>query len=92
MPLDKKVTFQTRLQSQNRLQVPTHIRWQFKLDQTEILKVTVNAFGMWGTIGSFYAKIQKNGRIAIPKLAMGLIKRDIQTLEGHVMEVSIEPP
>jgi hypothetical protein len=92
MPLDKKVTFQTRLQRQNRIQVPAHLRWQYKLEPTEVLKVTVNFIGMWDTTRSFYATIQKNDRIAIPKLTMALMKRAKPILEGYAMEVTIQPP
>ena len=91
MPLDKKVTFQTRLQSQNRLQVPSHLRWQFKLEPTELLKVTTNAVGVWDTTQIFYANMQKNGRLAIPKLTMALMKHNRPTLEGYIMDVTIEP-
>jgi len=91
MPLEKEVTFKTRLQRQNRLQVPAHLRWQYKLEPTEVLKVTVNAIGVWNTTQSFYLSMQKNGRIAIPKLTMALMKRVKPILEGYAMEVTIQP-
>ena len=67
MPLDKKVTFQTRLQSQNRLQVPSHLRWQFKLEPAELLKVTAKAVGVRDTLQIFYANMQKKRPHSDPK-------------------------
>jgi len=33
----------------------------------------------------------KDGRVAIPKLMLALLKGDKPNLEGHVMEVTLEP-
>jgi hypothetical protein len=33
----------------------------------------------------------KDGRLVIPKLTMALLKRDEPSLEGYVMEVTLEP-
>jgi hypothetical protein len=43
MPLTQKVSFKTMLQRGNRVQVPKVVRWQFKMDSEQVLKVTVNA-------------------------------------------------
>lgn len=91
LPLSTTVSFKTRLQKQNRLQVPKLIRWQYKLEPSETLNVTVTIVGLLGVRGSFLAKVQKDGRIAIPKLTLALLKRNEPNLEGYVLEVTLEP-
>jgi hypothetical protein len=46
MPPTQKVSFKTVLQKGNRVQVPKLVRWQFKMDTQQVLKVTVNAVNM----------------------------------------------
>jgi hypothetical protein len=41
VPLTEAVSFKTLLQKGNRVQVPKLVRWQFKLETTQVLKVTV---------------------------------------------------
>jgi hypothetical protein len=55
------------------------------------LKVTVTIVDVLGVRESFLAKMQKDGRIAVPKLTLELLKRDEPSLEGCVMEVTLEP-
>jgi len=55
------------------------------------LKVTVTIVDVLGVRESFLAKMQKDGRIAVPKLTLELLKRDEPILEGCVMEVTLEP-
>ena len=40
LPLTQRVSFKTVLQKQNRLQVPKPVRWQHKLESSEVLRVT----------------------------------------------------
>ena len=91
MPLSQRVSFKTMLQKQNRLQVPKLVRWEYKLESSEVLKVTVIIVGLLGVRECFLAKMQKNGQIRIPDLTMALLKRDEPSLEGCVMEVTLEP-
>jgi hypothetical protein len=67
------------------------VRWQYKLDSSEVLKVTVTIVGTLGIRESFLARMQKHGRIHIPDLTMALLKRDKPSLEGLIMEVTLEP-
>ena len=92
MPLSQRVIFKTRLQKQNRLQVPKLVRWEYKLETSETLNVTVVVLGLWDARESFLAKLQKNGRIRIPDLTLALLKRDKPSLEGYVIEVTLNPP
>ena len=91
LPLTQRVSFKTMLQKQNRLQVPKLIRWEYKLDPSEVLVVTVTIVGLLGVRESFWANMQKDGRIAIPKLTVALLKRNEASLEGYALEVTLEP-
>ena len=94
MPLTQIVVFKTKLQKQNRLQVPKLVRWQYKLEPSEIMKVTDYVTALWSSKESFFARMQKNGRIRIPNLAYALLKRnapDKPNLEGYAVEVTLQP-
>ena len=91
MPLTQKVTFKTMLQRGNRVQVPKLVRWQFKMETKQVLKVGVNAINLWTGRQFFYAKMGKDGRILIPKLTMALLRSEKPDLAGYVMEVTLEP-
>jgi bifunctional DNA-binding transcriptional regulator/antitoxin component of YhaV-PrlF toxin-antitoxin module len=92
MPLTEKVNFKTTLQKGNRVQIPKFIRWRFKLETDQILKVTVSVFGVWGVSQSFLSRMGKDGRILLPKLQIELMQRRREiNLTGHVIEVTLEP-
>src|SRR5208337_1033110 len=93
LPLSQRVSFKTMLQKQNRLQVPKLVRWQYKLEPSEVLKVTVTIAGLLGVSvrESFLARMYKSGRIRIPDLTLALLKRDEPSLEGRAIEVTLEP-
>jgi len=91
MPLTQKISFETVLQKGNRVQVPKLVRWQFKLDTEQVLKVTVNAVNVWGSGQTFYAQMNKSGRITVQKLQRELLRGKEQSLTGYVMEVVLEP-
>jgi bifunctional DNA-binding transcriptional regulator/antitoxin component of YhaV-PrlF toxin-antitoxin module len=92
MPLTSKVNFQTVLERGSRLQVPKLIRWQFKMEQNQVLKVIVSPKNLWSGHQSFYAKIDRQGRILIPKLTLALMRdKEHPNLEGYVFDVWLEP-
>ncbi len=91
MPLTQKVSFKTVLQKGNRVQVPKVVRWQFKMESEQVLKVTVNALNVWSGWETFYARMGKDGRITLPKLTRELLQDREQSLTGYVMEVVLEP-
>lgn len=91
MPLTQKVSFKTVLQRGNRVQVPKLVRWQFKMDTEQVLKVTMDAVNEWSGGQTFYAKMGKDGRITLPKLQRELLRGREQNLAGYVMEVTLEP-
>ena len=91
MPLTQKVSFKTMLQKGNRIQVPKVVRWQFKMDTEQVLKVTVNALNVWSGWETFYANMGRDGRITIPKLQRELLRDKEKSLVGYVMDVTLEP-
>ena len=46
LPLTRKVTFQVQLQNQNRFQIPKIIHWEYKLEPSQALMITLNVFNM----------------------------------------------
>ncbi|MBN1244242.1 hypothetical protein JXA31_01450 [Candidatus Bathyarchaeota archaeon] len=91
MPLTEAVTFKTRLQKGNRVQVPKLIRWRFKMETEQVLKVGVTAVDLWTGWQFFYAKMGIDGRIVVPKLTLDLLLVDNPDLAGYVLEVSLAP-
>ena len=92
MPLTTKVNFETVLQKGNRLQIPKLIQWQFKMEQTQVLKIIISARNIWGAHKEFYAKMDKQGRILIPKLTLTMIaNKEHPNLTGYIFEVWLEP-
>ncbi len=69
MPLTERVEFKAILQRGNRIQTPRMIRWKFKLDSNQALKITVAPAQtlISGFIGreTFYASISKDGYIGL---------------------------
>jgi hypothetical protein len=61
LPLIKKVEFKALLQKENRFRVPKLVRWRYKLEVNEVLKVTVIVPSLWGRRESFLAKVRKDG-------------------------------
>ena len=91
MPLDQNVTFKTPLRKNSRLRVPRVIRGQFKLEPTQILKVTITLADTLGVHESFFGKMRKDGIITIPPVSISMIKEDRPSLENRILEVIIEP-
>ncbi len=91
MPLTQRVSFKNILTKTNLIQVPKLVRWQFKLEPSEILKITVAIKDRLGVKESFLGKMHKDGRITIPQLTLALLKQYEPNLEGLVLEITLEP-
>jgi len=91
MPLTEKVSFKTRLQRGNRVQVPKIVRWRYKLETYQILEVTINPYCIWGSTQSFFARMSKDGRLVIPKLVLALSIQNRPNEKYYVMEVTLRP-
>lgn len=61
------------------------------MEPNQVLKVSVNAVNLWTGGQSFYAKMGKDGRILIRKLTLELLQDGKTSIEGDVLDVSIEP-
>ena len=91
MTLTQKVTFQTVLEKGNRIQVPKMIRWQFKMDSNQVLKVGINALDLGRGWQFFYQKMAGDGRINVPRLALLILKGEKPSLAGYLIEMTLEP-
>ena len=91
MPLTQKVTFQTVIEKGNRIQIPKIIRWQFKIESTQILKVGINAIDLGRGWQFFYTKMYKDGRIHVSKLAALVLQGEKPSLAGYLLEITLEP-
>ncbi|MGA3112388.1 MAG: hypothetical protein ABSE15_10245 [Candidatus Bathyarchaeia archaeon] len=88
MPLDQRVTFKNILEKCGKVQVPKIIRWQFKLEPDQILKVNISGRGGHEP---FYAKMGEDGRIYIPKTILFAAFGKVDNLTGVLMEITLEP-
>jgi len=74
--------FKTVLQKGNRVQVPKLVRWQFKMDTEQVLKIAVNPANVWSGRQTFYTKMGKDGRILVPVLTLALLQAEKLNLAG----------
>jgi len=91
MPLTEKVTFTTMLQSKNTVQIPKAVRWRFKMERGQLLKVGVNFLGLHKGWQFFYGAMRKDGRLSVSKLVVGLFEDEKTSLAGYTLEVMLEP-
>jgi hypothetical protein len=88
MPLTESVDFKAVLQKGNRIQIPKLIRLQYQTEPSQVLKVKVETANLREE--EFYARIGRDGRLTIPRLALQLLEQG-ESLIGYVLEVTIEP-
>jgi hypothetical protein len=91
MPFTQKLSFRRVLQIGNRVQVPKLIRSQFKIESDQVLKVMIDVLDLDKGCQSFYAKMEKDGRILIPTVVLLLLQDENGSLAGHILDVTIEP-
>ena len=68
VPVSEDTWFHATLQRGNRVQVPVLVRWKFRLDPGEVLRVKVSPVGVGFRSVDFFARLQKGGRITVPRL------------------------
>ena len=90
MPLTQSVTFKVQLQNQNRFQVPKIVRWEYKLETSQILKVTLKVLDL-GFYETFMAKMLSDGRITVPRLVTVILQQKTPNLKDYFIEVTLEP-
>ena len=91
MPLTESVTFNAVLQKGNRVQIPRHIRWLYKLETEQILRVIVKREGAVLLSEEFYTHMCKDGRIVIPKLILALLPDRYGSPLGRILEIHLLP-
>jgi bifunctional DNA-binding transcriptional regulator/antitoxin component of YhaV-PrlF toxin-antitoxin module len=82
------------LQKGNHIQVPKLVRWEFRLESSQVLKVRVDLVGSYVHSEYFFGRMNKDGRITIPKLTLDLLQErsnEGRSLLGCVLEVKLEP-
>ncbi len=91
--LDKIVEFKTVLQRGNRIQIPKLVRWEFKIEPSQVLRVHISFGGNWRSMETFYAQISKDGRITVPKLVCSLLKEFCKgnDVAGKLLAVELSP-
>jgi hypothetical protein len=89
MPLTGRVTFKRPLEGCNKVQVPKIIRWQFKLEPDQVLRVEIGGLG--GGHEFFYARMGKDGRIFIPKAVLFAAHGKEENLAGQLVDITLEP-
>jgi hypothetical protein len=92
LPLSESVWFKVKLQVGNRFQVPRLVRWQFKLEPSQVLRVRVRVVGSVGLREDFLACMSRDGRVTIPRLIVELLTVEgEESLVGYAFEVALEP-
>lgn len=92
MPLTRLVGFKAKVQKGNRVQIPRLIRWEFKLEPEQVLRVTVNLVDSYAK-EEFFARMSRDGRLTIPKFIVDLLRREeeLKSLLGYALEVELYP-
>ncbi len=91
MPLTEKVQFEVRLHRFNRLQIPKLIRWRYKLEPWQIVKITINNPSVWNSRQQYLGRMTKDGRITIPKLTLTHLLGDRPDQDAYALKVTLEP-
>ena len=88
--MTQAVTFKATLQKGNRIQIPRLIRWQYKLEPQQVLKVNVTTSQSiaWE---EFHVCMTSDGRVVIPKLILRLLQGDDDSLVRQIFRIQLEP-
>ena len=89
MPLTRRVSFKRPLEKGNKVQVPKTIRWQFKMENDQVLYVQIGGLGRGWEY--FYGKMSKDGRIHVPKEVLFAVSGTNESLAHNLVDISIEP-
>ena len=93
VPLTGSVEFRVVLPKGNRFQVPKLVRWEFKMEPGQVLRVRVGRANVYGQNEYFFGRMSRDGRITIPKLTVDLLQEDFdgKSLVGSVLKVQLGP-
>jgi len=90
LPLTRRVTFKVQLQNQNRFQIPKMVRWEYKLEPSQPMKITLRVFNVVFN-ESFLGKMLPDGRVTVPRIVMVELRRRMPDLKAESIEVALEP-
>jgi hypothetical protein len=91
LPLTESVSFKAVLLRRNRVQIPRLLRWQYRMEADQVLKVNIRIAGSFGG-EKFLVRMAKDGRLTIQKLTLKLLQAgEEESLEGSVLVVTVEP-
>ena len=90
MPLTHRVSFKVQLQNQNRFQIPKIVRWEYKLEPSQTMKVTLKEFEL-AFDESFLAKMLPDGRVTVPRVVIVQLQQRMPNLKSSVIAVALEP-
>ncbi|MGD0450546.1 MAG: hypothetical protein ABSA79_05755 [Candidatus Bathyarchaeia archaeon] len=90
MPLTHRVTFKVQLQKQSRFQIPKIVRWEYKLEPTQTMKITLRIFNL-GFSESFLGKMLPAGRVTVPRIVIVQLNQILPNLKDSLIEVVLEP-
>ena len=90
MPLTRRVIFKVQLQNQNRFQIPKAVRWEYKLEPSQVMKVTLKVFNI-GFYESFLGKMLPDGRVTVPRIVIVQLQQRMPNLKADFVEVALEP-
>jgi hypothetical protein len=62
------------------------------MEQNQVVKVRVSPKRLYGGSKQFYAKMDKQGRILVPKLTLAMMaNKENPNLESYIFDVTHEP-
>lgn len=68
-----KVSFLARLQAENRIQIPVEVRWRYKLEPGQILRLKIHPVSGFSS-EEFHSRLQHGGRVNVPWEAVWALK------------------
>ena len=90
MPLTRRVTFKVQLQNQNRFQIPKNVRWQYKLEPTQIMKITLRIYQI-DFSESFLGKMLPDGRVTVPRIVIVQLLQKMPNPKTHFIDILLDP-
>ena len=90
MPLTHQVTFKVQLQKQNRFQIPKMVRWEYKLEPSQPMRITIRDCGS-GFHDNFLGKMLPGGRVTVPRIVIVELLQRMPDLKADFMEITLEP-
>jgi hypothetical protein len=61
------------------------------METDQVLKVAVKPQDSWKSSQFYYAKMTKDGRIRVPRLALSIFQDEKPSVAGCILEVTLEP-